>query len=453
MTATAASGPEPTPAALIAARPHLAYDPQEGLRMGGVALAPLAACYGTPLYVYDGDEMARRFAALRAALPARAQIHYAVKANDHLAILRLFADLGSGFDIVSGGELARLQAVGVAPERVIFSGVGKSDEELRAAIAAGVGQINAESGEELARIAALAAALGKPAPIALRINPDIDAGTHAKITTGRREDKFGIPEEEAAQLYARAAAERWLRPVGLAVHIGSQITALAPFERAYRRLLERAEALRAAGLPLRRLDLGGGLGISYRAETALSLERFGAMLGRLFARTGFELALEPGRYLVGPAGVLLTRVIRRKETVHRHFVIVDAAMNDLIRPALYEAWHGIVPVGPRSGGLEGAELQEADVVGPVCESGDTFARARLLPPLAEGEILALLDAGAYGRVMASTYNARPLAAEVMIREGRAALIRPRQRREELWAHEIAAPFDAGEDEAAAGGRG
>lgn len=432
-----AAPPEPPPAALIAARPHLALDPAAGLKMGGVALAPLAARFGTPLYVYDADEMVRRFQSLAAHLPPGARIHYAVKANDHLAILRLFAGLGSGFDIVSGGELARLRALGVDCGRIIFSGVGKTDEELREAIAAGVGQINVESAGELERITAIAAALGRPAAIALRVNPGIDAGTHAKITTGRREDKFGIPEEEALQLYARAAAEPWLEPSGLAVHIGSQITVLAPFERAYRRLAELAQSLRAAGLPLSRLDLGGGIGIAYRTEPGLSLERFGALVGRLFGPLGVALALEPGRFLVGPAGVLLTRVIGFKETPHRRFVIVDAAMNDLIRPALYEAWHGIVPAGPAA---VGGALLPADVVGPVCETGDTFARARPLPRLPEGEILAILDAGAYGRVMASTYNARPLAAEVMIANGRAALIRSRQRREELWAHEIATPF-------------
>jgi diaminopimelate decarboxylase len=438
------SAAEPPPAALIAARPHLAYDPARGLVMDGVALAPLAERFGTPLYVYDADEMARRFAALGAHLPERARIHYAVKANDHLAILRLFAELGSGFDIVSGGELGRLRTLGVDPGRIIFSGVGKTDEELREAIAAGVGQINIESAGELARIAALAKSLGRPAAIAFRVNPGIDAGTHAKITTGRREDKFGIPEEEAFQLYTSAAADEWLRPVGLAVHIGSQITALAPFERAYRRLAELALGLRAAGHRLERLDLGGGLGISYRTEPALPLARFGALLERVFGALEVALAVEPGRFLVGPAGILLTRVIGIKETPHRRFVIVDAAMNDLIRPALYEAWHGIVPVSPLVSPARDPEswpLHPADVVGPVCETGDTFARARPLPPLAGGEILAILDTGAYGRVMASTYNARPQGAEVMIAKRRAALIRPRQRREELWAHEIAAPFE------------
>ncbi|MGH7066831.1 MAG: diaminopimelate decarboxylase, partial [Acetobacteraceae bacterium] len=324
----------------------------------------------------------------------------------------------------------------IPAERIVFSGVGKSQHELARSLAAGIGQINVESAEELLELSALAAGLGQTAAVALRVNPDVDAGTHAKISTGRAQDKFGIPTNDILSLYAHATTLPGIRPVGLAVHIGSQIMTLAPFRRSFEVLADLARHLKAANLPLRRLDCGGGLGIGYANEPAPLVEGLAGALGLCCRDLGLELMVEPGRWLVAHAGLLLATVLRVKPGPERPFIILDAGMNDLLRPALYESWHGIVPILPKDGGSEaGAADGMADVVGPICESADLFARARALAALSAGDRVAILDAGAYGRVMASTYNGRPLAAEAMVSGERWATIRPRQPVATLWAEE------------------
>lgn len=431
------SGPDPSPAELIAARPHFAWQGEGGLAMGGVALAAIADTLGTPSWVYDAGLIRARYRALAAALAGLARIHYAVKANDHLAILRRLATLGAGADVVSGGELARALRAGIPAARIIFSGVGKTAGEIREALAAGIGQINVESAEELAMVSALATGMGREAPVALRVNPDIDAGTHPKITTGVSGNKFGIPYHDIIALYAHAARLPGIRPLGLAVHIGSQITETAPYRAALTRIAGLVRDLRRAGERVVRVDCGGGLGIAYRREAPLAPEAFAGAVRESLGGLDLDLVVEPGRWLVGPAGVLLASVVLVKNAAPRPFVVLDAAMNDLLRPALYEAWHGIVPLSPA--GAEFSPLA-VDVVGPVCESGDSFATARPLPPLVPGSRVAILEAGAYGAVMSSTYNARPLAAVAMIENGGWSVIRVRQARDDLWRGEIIPDF-------------
>ena len=429
--------PDPSPAELIAARPQFSLHAMDGLLLEGVPLNAIADSLGTPCWVYAAGVMRARYRALAAALDGLARIHYAVKANDHLAVLRLFSALGAGADVVSGGELARARRAGMAAGDVIFSGVGKTVAELREALAAGIGQINVESAEELAMVSAVADAMGREAPVALRVNPDIDAGTHPKITTGLRGNKFGIPFDDIPALYAHAARLPGLRTVGLAVHIGSQITEAGPYRAALDRIAGLVRALRAAGERVTRVDCGGGLGIAYRHETALAPALLAGVLRASLGGLDLDLVVEPGRWLVGPAGVLLASVVLVKNAAPRPFVVLDAAMNDLLRPALYDAWHGIVPI---SAAAARAAPMPVDVVGPVCESGDSFATNRPLPPLVPGSRVAILEAGAYGAVMSSTYNARPLAAEVMIDGAQWAVIRPRQTRDELWRGEVVPPF-------------
>ena len=431
------SGPDPSPAELIAARPQFSLHAMDGLLLEGVPLNAIADALGTPCWVYAAGVMRARYRALAAALDGLARIHYAVKANDHLAVLRLFSALGAGADVVSGGELARARRAGMAAGDVIFSGVGKTVAELREALAAGIGQINVESAEELAMVSAVADAMGREAPVALRVNPDIDAGTHPKITTGLRGNKFGIPFDDIPALYAHAAQLPGLRTVGLAVHIGSQITEAGPYRAALDRIAGLVRALRAAGERVTRVDCGGGLGIAYRHETALAPALLAGVLRASLGGLDLDLVVEPGRWLVGPAGVLLASVVLVKNAAPRPFVVLDAAMNDLLRPALYDAWHGIVPI---SAAAARAAPMPVDVVGPVCESGDSFATNRPLPPLVPGSRVAILEAGAYGAVMSSTYNARPLAAEVMIDGAQWAVIQPRQTRDELWRGEVVPPF-------------
>ncbi len=431
------SGPDPSPAELIAARPQFSLHAMDGLLLEGVPLYAIADALGTPCWVYAAGVMRARYRALAAALDGLARIHYAVKANDHLAVLRLFSALGAGADVVSGGELARARRAGMAAGDVIFSGVGKTVAELREALAAGIGQINVESAEELAMVSAVADAMGREAPVALRVNPDIDAGTHPKITTGLRGNKFGIPFDDIPALYAHAARLPGLRTVGLAVHIGSQITEAGPYRAALDRIAGLVRALRAAGERVTRVDCGGGLGIAYRHETALAPALLAGVLRASLGGLDLDLVVEPGRWLVGPAGVLLASVVLVKNAAPRPFVVLDAAMNDLLRPALYDAWHGIVPI---SAAAARAAPMPVDVVGPVCESGDSFATNRPLPPLVPGSRVAILEAGAYGAVMSSTYNARPLAAEVMIDGAQWAVIQPRQTRDELWRGEVVPPF-------------
>jgi diaminopimelate decarboxylase len=408
----------------------------DGLMLDGVPLNAIADAVGTPVWVYSATTLRARYALLRSALHeagiSRAHIHYAVKANDHLAILRLFAKLEAGADVVSEGELLRARQAGIPAQRIVFSGVGKSEHELRLALAEDIAQINIESAEELETLSAIATNMGHNACVALRINPDVDAGTHSKISTGRAHDKFGVSYRAAAALYARAAQLPGITPVGLAVHIGSQVLSLAPYRDTFARLASLVREIRAAGNTVETVDCGGGLGIAYRNEPAATPAAFAATLRTAFQDLGVRLIVEPGRWLVGPAGALLASVVLVKRDAGHRFVVLDAAMNDLLRPALYEAWHGIVPVSAVDAR---GPLAPADVVGPVCETGDTFAQGRMLPPLAPNARVTILDAGAYGAVMSSTYNARPLAAAVMVDGDRWSVIRSRQPHAALWHEE------------------
>ena len=427
---------EPGIAELIAARPNLAMDAAVGLILEGVPLATIAHDLGTPCWVYGAGTIRARLASLRDALDgaglSRAHIHYAVKANDHLAILAIMAAEGAGADVVSAGEFLRARQAGIPASRIVFSGVGKTVADLRLAVAEGIAQINVESREELAMLSSVAEAAGLVVDLVIRVNPDVDAETHAKITTGKAENKFGIAWDEAEAVYAQAARLPGLRPLGLAVHIGSQILSLAPFREAFGRVAGLVTRLRAAGHAVTRVDCGGGIGIPYAAEAAPSLAGFAAALAETLGDLDLDLMLEPGRWLVAPAGVLLASVVLAKQTGARRFIVLDAAMNDLVRPAMYDAWHGIVPV---SAGDAAGTVVAADIVGPVCETGDTFARDRLLPWLEPEALVAILDAGAYGAVMSSTYNARPLAAAALVDGSRYAVISPRQEIAALWSRE------------------
>jgi diaminopimelate decarboxylase len=403
------------------------------LRAEGVPLADVAAAVGTPCYVYSAAAMRTRVAEFRGAFRGeRVLFCYAVKANSNLAVIRLFADAGVGADTVSGGEIARALAAGVPPRRIVYAGVAKTDEEIRFALATGILQFNVESVQELARIAELAAAMDRTAPVALRINPDVAAGTHEKISTGRRHDKFGIPWDEAPAVYAMAARLDGVEPVGLHLHIGSQITRLEPFEEAYRRGVELFTSLRAEGVPLRRLDLGGGFGVRYQDEPRVEAEAFAALVRRVTAGLDCELLFEPGRAFVAEAGVILSSVIYLKEAGERRFLVLDSGMHVLVRPAMYGAHHPVVPVREPA---EGEPLVPMDVVGPICESSDVLGRDRILPLLGRGDLVAITGAGAYGAVMASHYNSRPSAAEVLIDGERFAVVRPRLGAEEQFAHE------------------
>jgi diaminopimelate decarboxylase len=429
-------GPAPSLADLLAARGNLSMQAQDGLRLGGVPLNAVADAFGTPVWVYDAAEMRGRYRALTGAFAAAGldvHVHYAVKANDHLAVLDIFRRLGAGADVVSRGEFLRTQRAGFAAANVVYSGVGKAPEDLRAALQAGVGQINVESAEELDMLSAVAAGLGVLARVALRMNPDVDAGTHEKITTGLAGNKFGIPAHDVPYLYARAAAMPGIKPVGIALHIGSQILSAVPYARAYAKAAAMVRKLREIGQKVEVLDLGGGLGIGYGDEPGLSLAAFAATVRREVGDLGVALLAEPGRYLVGPAGLLLASVVLEKRSAGKRFVVLDAAMNDLVRPAMYEAWHAILPVAAAD--FVGA-VSAADVVGPVCESADCFAAGRDLPALGPEARVAILDAGAYGAVMSSPYNARPRAAAVLLDGGRMFEITPRQTIEALWADEL-----------------
>ena len=406
------------------------------LHAEGVSLPAIAAQFGTPTYCYANAVLVARFRALAQAAP-NALVCYAVKANDTLAVVRTLARLGAGADIISGGEMRGALRAGIAPERLVFAGPGKTRDEMDLALATGVGQFNVESPAELEALDAAARAVGTRAHVALRVNPDVDAETHDKIATGRRGDKFGIDDADIPALYARAVALEGIEPLGLAVHIGSQLSRLAPFEAAFDRLITLVEGLRGAGHPVTRLNLGGGLGVRYRDEAPPDVEAYGALVERVRQRLGVMVVIEPGRWLVAPAGVLLTRVIAIKQAGERRWAIVDAAMNDLMRPALYDAWHAIEPVAEPETGVEKVET---DIAGPVCESGDVLGRGRQLPPLDAGDLLAVRDVGAYGSVMASTYNGRPLPAEVMVRGNALVSIRPRQDHEALLARDLVPPW-------------
>jgi diaminopimelate decarboxylase len=427
--------PEPGSTELLAARPHLSMHAMDGLLIDDVPLNRIADIVGTPSWVYSASSMRRRYRSLAAALADAgldSHVHYAVKANDRLAVLRLFAGEGAGADVVSEGELRRAREAGIPADRIVFSGVGKSERELRLALAEDIAQINVESAEELDMLSILATEMGRTARVALRVNPDVDAGTHGKITTGRAQDKFGIPYTDAAALYHHAASLTGIQPVGIAVHIGSQILSLAPYRAAYGRVAALVRTLRSAGQPVAVVDCGGGLGIPYRNEPSPGPAALAGVIGSALRKLEVRIVVEPGRWLVGAAGVLLASVVLAKHTQGSRFVVLDAAMNDLVRPAMYDAWHGIVPVSAVDAV---ARVTPADVVGPVCESGDTFARNRLLPPLAAGARVAILDAGAYGSVMSSAYNARPAAAEVMVDGSAWSVIRGRQTHRDLWQGE------------------
>jgi diaminopimelate decarboxylase len=394
------------------------------LRAEGVSLTELAQELGTPLYVYSRGALAAAWASYQeACVGHEVLVCFGMKANSNLAVLKEFARLGSGFDIVSGGELARVLAAGADPAKVVFSGVGKQAWEMQAALEVGVKCFNVESIPELKRLSEVATALGKTAAVSLRVNPDVDAKTHPYISTGLKENKFGIAIEEAPHAYTLAASLPGIAVVGVDCHIGSQITEVSPYLDALDKLLKLIDQLKTAGIALKHLDLGGGLGIRYDDETPLAPK---VLLDKVFAQLqargyGYlQLVLEPGRSLVGNAGVLLTTVQYLKHTEARNFAIVDAAMNDLMRPALYEAWHGVLPVAPRA-----SEQTLYDVVGPVCESADWLARGRTLA-LAEGDVLAIESAGAYGFVMAGNYNSRPRPAEIMVDGEQFHVIRQRE---------------------------
>ncbi len=411
---------------------HFAY--KDGQLMAeAVPLARLAEAVGTPFYCYSTATLERHYRVFAEAFAGMdATVCYSVKANGNIAVIRTLARLGAGADVVSGGELKRALVAGVPASRIVFSGIGKTRQELEAALAAGVLQINVESESELDMLSQSAAARGTAACVALRVNPDVDARTHEKISTGKSDHKFGVNWTHAGDLYARARALPGVQMVGLAMHIGSQLTDLAPFEEAYGRMRQLVEALRADGHAIERLDLGGGLGIAYEDCETPTPAAYAAVVGSCVGDLGCRLILEPGRLIVGNAGVLVTRVLHVKEGTRRGFVIVDAAMNDLIRPTLYGAYHAIVPVMEAPAGAPTAPV---DVAGPVCETGDTFATQRPLPRLRPGDLLAVRTAGAYGAVMASSYNARPLVPEVLVRDGDFALVRERVSVEDMIERE------------------
>ncbi len=396
-----------------------------------VPLGDIAEQFGTPCYVYSHAALTAAFQGFDAAFATHAHlICYAVKANPNLAILNLFARLSSGFDIVSGGELARVIAAGGDPHKIVFSGVGKTAVEIRDALNAGILCFNVESAAELERINSIAGDIGKVAPVSLRVNPDVDAKTHPYIATGLKENKFGVAYEDAVSVYRRATTLRHLKIEGIDCHIGSQLTEVAPFSAAVERVLALVEQLQRDGIDLSHIDLGGGLGIQYQAEEpSCSVNDYAAAILKGIAGRNEKLLFEPGRFLTGNAGVLLTRVEYLKRGDERNFAVVDAAMNDLMRPALYDAWHDIVPVNTNASALETWEI-----VGPVCESGDFLGRARKLA-LKEGDLLAIRSAGAYGMSMSSNYNTRPRAAEIMVRGASANVIRKRETITELYANE------------------
>lgn len=401
----------------------LGFRSQDGvLSAGPVSLEDLATQYGTPAFVYSADTIRAAYQAYAAVLdPIGVRICYAVKANGNQAILRLLADQGAGMDVVSAGEMTRCLTAGVPADRIVFSGVGKTRDELARAVVTGLHQINVESVDELAVLSEVAVAAGRTVPIAVRINPDVDAKTHAKITTGRKENKFGIDASVAHAVFQQAAALPGVEPCGIALHIGSQLTDLAPYRAAYQVMADLATRLRADGIAISRLDLGGGIGIRYRDEEPISLADYADMVRETLSPLGCAMMVEPGRSLVGQAGLLLTRAVYVKQGGSRTFLILDAAMNDLIRPTLYDAWHDIVPVSATGDGHT-----VYDVVGPVCESGDTFATQRAMPTVGPGALVAILSAGAYGAVMGSTYNARPLPPELLVDGDRVAVVRRRQ---------------------------
>lgn len=408
---------------------HFAY--RDGvLHAEDVSLKALAEEIGTPFYCYSTATLERHYKVMHDAFAGTDHmICYAMKANSNQAVLRTMAELGAGMDVVSEGELRRALAAGVPARKIVFSGVGKTAREMALALREGIACFNIESEPELELLSEVAKRVGQRAAVSIRVNPDVDAKTHHKISTGKAEDKFGISYKRAREVYARAAALPAIDVAGIDMHIGSQITELEPFEKAFRLMGELTQELRKDGHNIRHLDLGGGLGVPYRGDNDIPPhpDEYAAMVKRTLGHLNLKFVLEPGRMIVGNAGVLVSRVIYVKDGTSKHFVIQDAAMNDLIRPTLYDAYHEIIPVDEPT---DGATMM-TDVVGPVCESGDYLAKGRKLPKVAPGDLLATLTAGAYGAVQAGTYNTRPLVPEVLVKDGKWALVRPRQSYEEL----------------------
>ncbi len=401
-----------------------------------VPLSEIARTVGTPAYVYSAATLLRHFRLFDEALAWGPHlVCYAVKAASNVAILKLLGDAGAGMDVVSEGEYRRARAAGIPPDRIVFSGVGKTEGEMRHVLREGVRQINLESEPEMRMLSRVASELGVEVPVTVRVNPDVDARTHEKIATGKSDNKFGIPISRARAVYAEIATLPGLRVIGIDVHIGSQLTDLEPFRLAYRKVADLTEVLRADGHAIERLDLGGGLGIPYaRSNLAppVPLE-YGQVIREEVGHLGCEIEIEPGRLIAGNAGILLTETIFVKHGEGRDFLIVDAAMNDLIRPAMYGAHHDIVPVIEPA---PGADQQAFDIVGPICETGDTFAKARHMPPVAPGDLIAFRSAGAYGAVMASEYNSRPLVPEVLVQGDQYAVIRPRPTFDEMISRDM-----------------
>ncbi|WP_457647306.1 diaminopimelate decarboxylase [Profundibacter sp.] len=396
-----------------------------------VAIPEIAAQVGTPFYLYSAATLRRHFRLFDEALEGMDHlVCYAMKANSNQAVLKLMADMGAGMDVVSGGEYARAKAAGVPGKRIVFSGVGKTRQEMHMALSGGIRQFNVESEPEMTVLNEVALSLDMVAPITIRVNPDVDAKTHAKIATGKSENKFGIPISRASTVYAQAAAMKGLDVIGIDVHIGSQLTQLEPYRAAYEKVADLTKQLRAEGHNIRRLDLGGGLGIPYeRSNDAPPLPmEYGAMVKEVLGDLDCEIEIEPGRLIAGNAGILVAEVIYVKQGEDRQFLIVDAAMNDLIRPAMYEAHHDILPVVEAEAGVGQSPY---DIVGPVCESGDTFAKQRNLSPQQAGDLVAFRSAGAYGAVMASEYNSRPMIPEVLVDGHQFAVIRPRPTLEDM----------------------
>ncbi|CAI3925413.1 diaminopimelate decarboxylase [Commensalibacter papalotli (ex Botero et al. 2024)] len=424
--------------ALLQTHPDLTLDKDQGLLFGQASLQSIATEYGSPTWVINADILKARYNNLDQAFKAEqldVSIHYAMKANGHIAILDLLAKEGAGADIVSGGELLRALKAGISPAKICFSGVGKTEDELRLAIETQIAQINVESREELHLLSKIAQSIGKNAAICLRINPDVDAKTHHKITTGLAENKFGIAYKQAIAVYKEAYELPNITPLGFDVHIGSQISSTDPYRQAFIKMVALIKEARNQGLGVSTLDCGGGFGISYHDEKEARPDAIATLMKEVLGPLNLKLGIEPGRWLIGPSGVLISKVVMHKSNGPdaAPFIIIDAAMNDLVRPAMYDSWHGILPI---SSEIYQRPCQSLNIDGPVCESSDIFARDRLLPNLLPGDYIAILDAGAYGSVMSSTYNARPLAAQIMVSGNQSAVIQPRQSIEDLWKDEI-----------------
>ncbi len=417
---------------------HFSY--KDGiLHAEDVNLKQLADEVGTPFYCYSTATLQRHFKVMNDAFAGTEHLLcYAMKANSNQAVLKTMAALGSGMDVVSEGELRRALAVGVPARKIVFSGVGKTAREMAFALKEGIACFNVESEPELELLSEVAQRVGQRASVSIRVNPDVDAKTHAKITTGKADNKFGISYLRSSEVYARAAALPNIDVSGVDMHIGSQITELAPFEQAFKLMAELVSKLKSEGHNIRHLDLGGGLGVPYRGDNDIPPhpDEYAAMVKRTLGHLGLKYMMEPGRMIVGNAGILVSRVIYIKENEGRHFVIQDAAMNDLIRPTLYDAHHDIIAVEES----RSAETFEADVVGPVCESGDYLAKSRRLPKLHQGDLLATMTAGAYGAVQSGTYNSRPLVPEILVNGGSFAIVRARQTYEELIGLDELAPW-------------